>query len=91
MGHSFAFFRLSTENTMGHRSACRMSTRGSKLWGTALHVDCLQEGVNYGAQLFMSAVYKREKTMGHRSACRLSTKLSKLWGTGGMKTVYKRE
>jgi hypothetical protein len=29
---------------MGHSSACRLSTRLSKLWGTALHVDCLQEG-----------------------------------------------
>jgi hypothetical protein len=36
---------------MGHSSACTLSTRGSKLWGTVLHVDCVQEGVNYGAQL----------------------------------------
>jgi hypothetical protein len=26
-----------------HSSACRLSTRGSKLWSTALHVDCLQD------------------------------------------------
>jgi hypothetical protein len=29
---------------MGHSSPCMLSTRLSKLWGTALHVDCLQEG-----------------------------------------------
>jgi hypothetical protein len=52
---------------MGHSSACRLSTRGSKLCGTALHVDCLQEGENY---------------MGHRAACtRLSTRRSKLYST----------
>jgi hypothetical protein len=38
---------------MGHRSAFRLSTRRSKLCGTVMHVDCLQEGVNYVAQLGM--------------------------------------
>jgi hypothetical protein len=46
------------ENYMGHRSACRLSTRLSKLWRTApLHVGCLQDGVNYGAQVCMQTVY----------------------------------
>jgi hypothetical protein len=29
---------------MRHSSASRLSTRLSKQWGTALHVDCLEEG-----------------------------------------------
>jgi hypothetical protein len=38
---------------MGQSSACRLSKRRSKLCGTVLDVDFLQEGVDYVAKLCM--------------------------------------